>query len=680
MLVAFLLAAALFGTPVKVGQGGRAMALCLEGNRLYAGEGDRVCVYDVREPLKPAFLGGVGGLGEIRQIAVQKGIVYATAREYGLWIVDASNPVAPRIRSRFDCCELATGVDVAGDVCFVGQRQNGVEFIDVSNPDDPRHIAMRKTDESQSVKYRNGWLYSGDWGSGHLTVFDAHDMRAIRQTDHVPLWGFGDGVWLQGDYLYAGTGHHAKHRKVSSAYMTEEMRRFGETVQGAGMGHGFDVFEVRDPAHPKRVGRVDFPPLYTRGNDFWTTRTSGGICFSAQTHNGVFATDISNPENPKVLDRVVFPDSAHTNLASRCVSSIAVGDGVVYASVKDRGVFAIPCERAKAEPFDLGVLPKNASFRETYSVDETEWHVWRPNQVGQARGVAVEGDLIYAACGDAGLHVLKVLPDNAGLSPVGSLKGHGGVYDVKFEDGLVYTAEGADGFGVYRHEGVFGFREIARLPRIDEKRTLALYVQPAGEGCLFCSDRHGVDLYDTTALPELRHVLHAGTCPGWDKYLADAPVGGGRHFAYNNAHSNVIWFDLKANPPVVSCQTSPKNRLLLTCGLCAFRGERLLATAEGKYVFLEPNQGDGPAGREKWTFVDLPSSGGKAVSGIPRSDGTNVVLTCRIGRTAALYDFSDPTAPKFRKKWKFSGNPDLAAFCRGKVVIPCGYAGVLLQR
>nr|HPM84531.1 hypothetical protein [Candidatus Anammoximicrobium sp.] len=206
-----------FGPPVKVDDAGdQAMALCLEANVLYAGCGQRLVVYDVKEPLKPRKLGSVSGFGAVRQVASQKGMAYVATRESGFWVVDATDPHKPRIRSRFDCCELATGVDVAGNVALLGQRQNGVEFIDVSDPDHPAHIAMRKTDESQSVKYRDGYVYSGDWGAGKLTVLDARDMRNIRQVAHVDLYGFGDGVWLKGRYLYAATGHHAKNRDLAT--------------------------------------------------------------------------------------------------------------------------------------------------------------------------------------------------------------------------------------------------------------------------------------------------------------------------------------------------------------------------------------------------------------------------------------------------------------------------------
>ena len=51
-----------------------------------------------------------------------------------------------------------------------------------------------------------------------------------------------------------------------------------------------------------------------------------------------------------------------------------------------------------------------------------------------------------------------------------------------------------------------------------------------------------------------------------------------------------------------------------------------------------------------------------------------------MNRRAALYDFKDAHKPQLLNAWKFSGNPDLARFHNGKVIIPCGYQGVLMQK
>ena len=662
-----------------------AMTLAIEDGRLYAGAGDSLYVFDISNPLSPRRLGRAKGIMGTRQVAVQKAFAYVTSREGGLSIVDCTDPSKPRVRSRFDSCELATGVDVAGDVCFCGQRQNGVEFIDVSDPDHPRHIAMRKTGESQSVHYRDGWLYSGEWGSGQVTVFDAHDMRNIREVKLVDLYGYGDGLWSQGHYLFAARGHHSLHRKVTGGVMTAEMKRFGGPKEGGGMGHGLDIFDIADPSAPKRVGSVDYPPFYARGLDMWTPRTSGDLLIAAQTHNGVFAVDISDKAAPKVLDRWTCTNERRPEWPGDCVGSVAIGDGAVYVAVHGVGLFALPCARAKCEPFDKGRLPENASFREAYPVETSAWHVWKPKDVGQCRALAVKGDVVYAACGDAGLYALKVLPGDAGFAELGKLQGHERVYDVSVKGDRLFTAEGSEGFGVYDlAAGPVAFREAARLPRLDKQGrvSLALCVTAVDDRWVFCSDRRGVDLFDISGFPDFRWVLHTGKCPGWDKYLEDRAVGDGRYIAFNSANTSLDWIDLGANPPTV--RSTVKNRIFLNNGICAFRDGLSIASLSGGYVLLKPGEGD-PEDGGVWKVrkmpIAFPGNGWRsAINGIPRSNGRFVVFTNRINRRAALYDFADAEKPKLVRGWTFSGNPDLAVFHGDRVLIPCGYEGVLLQK
>ena len=679
-----VLAGEVFGTPVKLeGCGDMAMALSLEGDILYAGCGPRIVVYSVKNPLKPRKLGIVSGFGGVRQIASQNGMAYVATRESGFWIVDATNPAKPRIRSRFDCCELATGVDVAGNVAFLGQRQNGVEFIDVSDPDHPAHIAMRKTDESQSVKYRDGYVYSGDWGTGRLTVFDARDMKNIRQVAHVPLWGYGDGVWMKGKYLYAATGHHAKNRDYSTLTYkpvdTPEIRKFGKLDAGSGCGHGLDVFDITNPTAPRRVGRVDYPPFYARGLDMWTPRTSANsdVVFASQTHNGIFAVDCSDPAKPKVLDRWVFPVEGKPQWPSCCIGSIAVGDGCVYVAGQGCGVLAIPAKFAAKETFRQGPAPVNHDYREPYSTDAAAFHVWHPAKPGQARGVALKGDLVYAACGDAGLHVLKIRPEG-GFEKVGELSGRDRVFDVQVEGNRLYTAEGREGWAVYEMEDAgTSFREISRRKWIDDKKDPAIWVWKPKPGLVALSTRrNGAWLYADDNIRDERPLGTVSGCPGWDKYLMDQAIGGGRWLAFNAANSYLRWFDLSTPPPYKVISTE-NNRISLSNGICRFSDDLALATCGDGYLFLKPGECD-PADGSKWKTLKFP---GKRMNGIPRvSPEGLVVLTCRIRRTIGLWDFANPEKPKFLNQWTVSGNPDIAAFHKGKIIVPCGHQGVLMQK
>ncbi len=67
-------------------------------------------------------------------------------------------------------------------------------------------------------------------------------------------------------------------------------------------------------------------------------------------------------------------------------------------------------------------------------------------------------------------------------------------------------------------------------------------------------------------------------------------------------------------------------------------------------------------------------------SGIPRADGSLVLMTNRSGRKAVAWDFADPERPKALRAYTLSGNPDLGAFFWGKAVIPAGHQGLVMER
>ncbi|MBQ6010228.1 MAG: hypothetical protein IJL17_16980 [Kiritimatiellae bacterium] len=106
-------------------------------------------------------------------------------------------------------------VKVAGDVCFVGGSKSGLEFIDVSRPQNPQLIRCVKKEpvESQSVAYRDGLLFSGEWGGKCVTIWDARGMASPTRLACCPLASNGDGVWVDGNWLYASTGFSVEDKK-----------------------------------------------------------------------------------------------------------------------------------------------------------------------------------------------------------------------------------------------------------------------------------------------------------------------------------------------------------------------------------------------------------------------------------------------------------------------------------
>ena len=612
------------GTPVPISDGspGPGRGLWLEDGRLYILSSNELCLYSVEDnPLRPRLIGRAPGVLEGRQVVASGGIAYVSARERGMWIVDCRVPDRMEVLCRYDSIGLGTGVEVSGDVCMLTETRHGVEFIDVSDPRRPQHIRICKTDESQSVIYRDGYVYSGEWLLAHLTVLDARDMSAVREVARCDFHGNGDGIWKCGNFLYCATGRHAAHVPG----IKSENR----------MGQGLDIIDVSDPARPRNVSRISYAPGFCRGKpDTWTPRVSGNLLVSAQTCQGLYAVDVSDPANPKILDRWIAPDmhpiagvSGTEDCPGAAVTSVAIGDGVVYAAGPD----FVPVARWRPPP----------QFR------------------GLARACAVVGDTCYAACSDAGLYALDLCETGiAGAKKLGPEK----AFDVAARGDRLYVAEGSQGWAIYSITGD-GIVEIGRYRRDGET---ARDVYACTERWAVFSNRERCHLMDVGDPSAPKYVLSAQNQAGWNKFMCPDLLGG-RYLACNSALKYVEWIDLDA-VPAPKLSIAADSLLSSSAGLCSL-GENALVCDKGRYAIVRPGA-DGP-----WNFREFDGGG------IPRTDGRLVAQSLQNGGTIRLHDFSDPLCPKRLGEWNMKSSfAGPCSFWKGRIIVPCGYMGVLLQK
>lgn len=647
----------------------RGMALCLRGNRLYFGARNTLYVFDVAMPLAPKLLGKCAGIGPVRQIAVDSDVAFVTTRETGLWLVDVKDPEKPTVISRFDTIELATGIDVCGGVAFVGQRQNGVEFVDVRDPRHPEHIRIEKTGESQSVCYRNGICYSGDWGCGELTVIDARDLSKARVVRTVPLFGHGDGLDVYGDRLLIATGHH-RHFKKSDGRMRVPTK---PSQDGFGAGHGIELFDIADPMNPKRLGRVDFDAYKTLGADWWTVRFGGDgrYAFCADSHNGLYVVDLTQM---KTVGRKIF--SCGTQRGDQCssfVSSVAVGEKAVYAAVDGLGLAVIPCAVAEQRKQTMRVAPQGHDFRQSYSSSAKHFTSWVPSGRGQVRGVSAKGDVVYVACGQAGLSVLRC---------------DGGTYrecvtvkmpfcgDVKVRGDKLYSAEGLQGLAVYDLNDSEKLREVERVTKFPKSICCPQWVwAPTSSTYVVVSCRvGGYQLLDPGK--DWRLVAASGGCPGWDRYYVDEPLEC-RWFAQSYANRGFAWIDCATTPAkVIVC---PRNRAGMNDGCLAWRGNRLLRVCNGTFEYLNPGQPENADGTA-WRGVPIEGADAKAGGQPAWNGGNRIALTRRIGKEVRMVDMTDENHPRTLWTEIVAGHPDTGLFHNGRLLVPAGYQGLLIEK
>lgn len=653
--------ASVFGTVVQVipaGTGVTGLCIDSENHVLYAGQSGQMNVYDISSPLSPVLVGSVPVLGNIRQTTLYNGKLYITARETGTWIFDVSSPLEPSFIRRYDSVELATGLDVAGNCMFIGQRQNGVEFVDVTTPSAPRHIRLIDTDESQSVFYKDGYLYSGEW-SGKITVFDAHDLSNIQKLKTVNLQGQGDGLWVSGNRLYASTGHHHRNETPS-------------TVDGD--GHGVEIFDITDPANPVFISRTEFDIFYKSGADWWLVRPSGDgkTLFCGDVYNGLYVVDITDETAPVIVERYTLSDDS-------AVNSVALGPGVVYMATSKDGLLAMSCSRALPSPRDRGTLPSNASARYDYTTSSSRFVAWKPATRGAVHSVAAWGDALFVGCGDAGLSVVKVTR-NGGTVTATTYS----TLDIPYAGGVavrgnrLYVSRGETGIGVYKITDGPVLTPIATIKdelSSESRKRYSCWLSAPNDNYVVNGVRYAgfqfLAVGGTDNAPTFTYRGEKSKNVNYNKYISEGVCADDR-LPYAT-RDGLFWIDLssKSSAPVSDIISGIKSSI--PCGVTEFSGGSALITDNKGHLFRVESGA---------TSVAQTATVSTDIVGIPRWDGNNtVMLTYLLGRSITKLDLSDFTSPSvLYTESGLSGNPEPGIFVDGKALIPCGYQGLLIEK
>ena len=154
-------------------------------------------------------------------------------------------------------------------------------------------------------------------------------------------------------------------------------------------------------------------------------------------------------------------------------------------------------------------------------------------------------------------------------------------------------------------------------------------------------------------------------------------------------------FDLSAEKPkLVFYDDYP---LCSQTGSVAAFGDKFITMSRGGYAIDNPAM---PEKNEKLKTIKFPNSApvviteggssqiaramfpqGKA-EGLAMYDENSkrLAVTNRIFSNLGIYDFSDSENPKCLKKLLLPSNAGTPDFYKGRVVLPCGYAGILVEK
>lgn len=664
------------------------------GNFVYSIGSGNFVVTDVTDPSGPQVRGKISGLGmAIRQMdLLPSGVdVFVTSRQNGAFIINISDPDRPYVRSRYDSIEMATGMCLYQNFAFVCNRQYGVEMVDISDLDNPKHIVNIFTNGTvQSCMVLEGILYCGQWNECCVSMYDVTNPDVPKYMNEVPLKGKGDGMAVSRVdgrvYLYAASGQH--HSKKITNTCHQSKLEFGQ-------GNGLEIFDITDIYNPVWLSTTNIDGrYYYASEDCWDVKVSvdpqgNRYAYYMDTYNGVYIFNVNDPSAPVRLAHITVRIPAtsekyftlshpgrdtilpydQSQYAQDAIASIYVEKGVLYLAGNRTGIhiwrnddFLYDVEE---HDVTVPIMQSNGSL---YDFDGSSYEgFFRYTSGTQFYAVAVGEGKVYAAAGSAGVLVF----DQQTMKLETILQTKGAAMDIVYYGGRLYVAERTAGLGVYTVEANGSFTEYLRYTdgqntirgvRLSPKARFAV-VQVAA------SVSHVVNIENPAALTMV-YKGHAAT------HLYHRNLGRvGRYVVAWACSGNEFWYDFGENddyPEPVMIRKVKSSATHMRGGIVAYGKDKVISVHNNGYRVYDPM--DTSAEPRSYTHHILD---GIKMAGKPCNYKDQLlILSNRIDRVLQVVDIRDVENPKMLASIDVTGNPDQAVADGDWLYVPMAYQGL----
>jgi hypothetical protein len=151
--------------------------ITVQNGKLFASATDSgVYIYDLTNPVNPAFLGRYATTGRARMTAVNGNNLYVAAEGQGLVVLDITDPANPVLVGTpysFDG-EQAMGVTFSDNKVFVAHHIGGVTVLDVTDPANPVWFGRTNTPSESYEAFV--------WDESHMLVCDTYSLEVYEMT------------------------------------------------------------------------------------------------------------------------------------------------------------------------------------------------------------------------------------------------------------------------------------------------------------------------------------------------------------------------------------------------------------------------------------------------------------------------------------------------------------------
>jgi len=250
---------------VTVPTASSTIRLAISGNIAYlANYNYGLEVMDFSNPLAPVSLASVSMPGTVRSVVVSGDLALLAANDAGIVVVDISDPASPSVIGSCSLGGYARDLVAGGDLVYVSVEQGeALKIVDISDQANPFIVGELDRSYSRGIDLCGPYVYWAG-GIGGLSIIDVSDPSAPIEVGDYDTPGSAWNVSVVGGHAYVADGYG-----------------------------GLQIIDVSDPALPSLAGSLGTP------GEALNVAVSGDMAYVADgEHGGLQAIDIANPSVP----------------------------------------------------------------------------------------------------------------------------------------------------------------------------------------------------------------------------------------------------------------------------------------------------------------------------------------------------------------------------------------------
>jgi hypothetical protein len=456
--------------------GGRLGNIFVIGNHAYVTFGLNFVVLDLSDPMHPVRVGNLYLPDVVTDIVVVDSFAYVVCEDDALRILDVSDPDTPievgsftPVKDDYALCEQPAShfrdIVLVGNYVYIPDGDYGLRIVDVSNPREPVEVSVYSKPQSLigvAVAGKNGYVL-GDRGS--LWVLDVSNPNEVVEKNEMQMDPWPWNIVVEDNYAYAVNFYNLQvldltnpiSPTVAAIYDPPWGLQRVSVVEGLAYvscwPHSQFILDVHNPTTPVEVGWLEAPRIVG------SVAAVDGYVYGLGSGEGVRVLDMSDPVAPIEVGFYDEPGPAENMTIQGDYAYLAERGGVSIVDVSD------PVHPAAIGFFDMGGIEGFASdvivANEYVYVAHDPYGVRvgdisdpsRPVEIGlyweegPLRALAQKSHYVYAVYENRGLGVFDIADPPEGWlrdSTVSFLEIPGESNAIVFVDDYAYIVSGWD--------------------------------------------------------------------------------------------------------------------------------------------------------------------------------------------------------------------------------------------